>query len=147
MVCWVCYGGIGECVCDGNANDNPPKNQPPITIPDEEVLTRPSAVRRLAMAYRAKNLPRRRILDFIADHLYNYDGELIYQGRNVCFDAEIDDVFGTDRDPSERWLSDFLAFSVKPPRQRAQRRTFDRLVLLWTALAVHNRTQAELVIR
>lgn len=147
MVCWVCYGGIGECVCGENANDNQPNEHPPITIPDIEILTRPSSVRRLAMAYRAKNLPRRKILDFIADHLYQHEGQLLYQGRNVSFEDEVDVVFGTDRDPSERWLSDFLAFSVKPPRQRAQRRTFDRLVLLWTALAVHNRTQAELVIR
>lgn len=147
MVCWVCYGGIGECVCGENANDNQPNERPPITIPHEEVLTRPSTVRRLAMAYRAKNLPRRKILDFIADHLYLRDGVILYQGRNVCFDADIDEVFGTDRDMSVRWMSDFLNFAIKPPRQRAQRRTFDRLVLLWTALAVHNPAQAELVIR
>lgn len=118
-----------------------------ITIPSAEILAQPSSVRRLAMAYQAKNLPRRKILNFIADHLYEYEGELLYLGRNVSFDADIDEVFGTDRDPSERWLSDFLAFAVEAPRQRAQRRTFDRLVLLWAALAVHNPAQAELVIR
>lgn len=129
----------------GMANDN--CSHPAITIPTTEILSRPSAVRRLAMAYRAKNLPRRKILDFVADHLYQYEGQLLYQGRNVSFEDEVDVVFGTDRDPSERWLGDFLAFAVEAPRQRAQRRTFDRLVLLWTALAVHNPSQAELVIR
>ena len=129
----------------GVANDN--CSHPAITIPTAEILSRPSAVRRLAMAYRAKNLPRRKILDFVADHLYQHEGQLLYQGRNVSFEDEVDVVFGTDRDPSERWLSDFLAFADEAPRQRAQRRTFDRLVLLWTALAVHNPAQAEVVIR
>ena len=129
----------------GCANDNAP--HPAITIPSAEILSLPSAVRRLAMAYRAKNLPRRKILNFVADHLYQHEGELLYQGRNVSFETDIDDVFGTDRDPSERWLSDFLAFGIEAPRQRAQRRTFDRLVLLWTALAVHNPAQAALVVR
>lgn len=118
-----------------------------ICLPQMEILSRPSAVRRLAMAYRAKNLPRRKILDFIAAHLYQHEGEILYQGRNLCFDADIDEVFGTDRDPSERWLSNFLAFAAAEPRQRAQRRTFDRLVLLWVALAVHNPAQAALVVR
>ena len=147
MVCWVCYGGNGECVCGKNANDNQPNEHPPITIPDAKVLARPSAVRRLAMAYRTKNLPRRKILDFIADHLYQHEGELLYQGRNVSFDADIDEVFGTDRDPSERWLGDFLAFAVDAPRQRAQRRVVDRLVMLWVALAIQNPEQAALVIK
>jgi len=129
----------------GVANDK--GSHPAITIPTAEILSRPSAVRRLAMAYRARNLPRRKILDFVADHLYQYEGQLLYQGRNVSFEDEVDVVFGTDRDPSERWLSDFLAFADEAPRQRAQRRTFDRLVLLWTALAVHNPAQAEVVIR
>lgn len=130
----------------GAANDTG-SNTGAIIIPSAEILSQPSSVRRLAMAYRAKNLPRRKILNFVADHLYQHDGELLYMGRNVSFDADIDEIFGTDRDPSERWLSDFLAFAVDAPRQRAQRRTFDRLVLLWAALAVHNPAQAELVIR
>ncbi len=130
----------------GAANDKG-SGKDAIIIPSAEILARPSSVRRLAMAYRARNLPRRKILNFVADHLYQHDGQLLYLGRNVSFDADIDDVFGTDRDPSERWLSDFLAFAVEAPRQRAQRRTFDRLVLLWAALAVHNPAQAALVIR
>lgn len=108
---------------------------------------RPSTVRRMAMAYRAKKLPRRKILDFIADHIYLGDEIILYQGGNVCLDADIDEVFGTDRDMSVRWMSDFLNFAINPPRQRAQRRVINRLVLLWVALAIHNPEQAALVIR
>ncbi len=129
-----------------SANDNSVSINS-ITIPDIAILSEPYAVRRLAMSYRAKNLPRRKILNFIADHLYQYEGQLLYHGRRVTFEANIDEVFGTDRDPSERWLSDFLAFGVDAPRQRAQRRVINRLVLLWVALAIHNPEQAALVIR
>lgn len=144
MTCRICKMPLMNIA--GAANDKG-SDRGAIIIPSAEILSQPSSVRRLAMAYRAKNLPRRKILNFVADHLYQHDGELLYLGRNVSFDVDIDEVFGTDRDPSERWLSDFLAFAVDAPRQRAQRRTFDRLVLLWAALAVHNPAQAELVIR
>lgn len=128
------------------ANDNGSESAV-ITIPSAEILSLPTSVRRLAIAYRAKNLPRRKILDFVAEHLYLHAGVVLYQGRNLALDADIDEVFGTDRDPSERWLSDFLAFAVEEPRQRAQRRVVERLVFLWAALAVHNPTQAQLAVR
>lgn len=126
------------------ANDNDGQE---ICLPQMEILSQPSSVRRLAMAYRAKNLPRRKILNFVADHLYLRERAFLLQGQPVRFDVDIDLVFGTDRDPSERWLSDFLNFAIEPPRQRAQHRVVQRLLLLWAALAVHNPAQAELVIR
>lgn len=126
------------------ANDN---HGHEICLPQMEILSQPSSVRRLAMAYRAKNLPRRKILHFVADHLYLRERKFRLRGQPVKFDVDIDLVFGTDRDPSERWLSDFLNFAVEPPRQRAQHRVAERLLLLWAALAVHNPAQAELVIR
>ena len=127
------------------ANDN--GDDAAICIPPPEVMSQPYVVHRLALAYRAKNLPRRKILNFVAEHLYLHERLILYKGRYVSFADDIDEIFGTDRDPSERWLSNFLSFAIEAPRQRAQHRTLDRLTLLWTALAVHNPVQAALVIK
>jgi hypothetical protein len=128
-------------------NENAKDDDDPIHIPSPEVLGKPSSVRRLAMAYRAKELPRRKILDFVSFHLDHHGGPILYLGESVSFADSVDDAFDTDRDPSERWLGRFLAFGITPPIQQAQTRVMTRLLMLWVALAIHNREQAELVIR
>lgn len=128
------------------ANDNT-LSKPPIHLPSVEEICQTSCVRRLAMVYRAKNLPRRKVLDFVAEHLFFHDVPILQDGLCVFFDDDLDEVFGAESDPSQRWMGDFLAFAVEPPRQKAQRRIADRLLRLWVALAVHSREQAEHVIR
>lgn len=119
----------------------------PISLPTLDEISQPSCVRRLAMVYRAKNLPRRRVLDFVANHLFLHEGSVVHEGRSVFFYDDLDEIFGAESDPSQRWMGDFLAFAVEPPRQKAQRRIAERLLLLWAALAVHNREQAAHVLR
>ena len=74
--CWVCFGGAVECVCDRSraANDNAPFDPNFIRLPHGDVLGKPAAVRRLAIAYRAFDLSRRSILDFVTDQLNSYKG-------------------------------------------------------------------------
>lgn len=119
----------------------------PINLPTIDEISQPSCVRRLAMVYRAKGLARRNVIDFVADHLFLYEGSVVHEGRNVFFYDDLDEIFGAESDPSQRWMGDFLAFAVEPPRQKAQRRIAERLLLLWAALAVHNREQAAHVLR
>lgn len=126
------------------ANDD---NFSPIRLPTIEEICQPSSVRRLAMVYRAKNLPRRRVLDFVAEHLFFQDVPIVQDGFCVFLNDDLDEIFGAESDPSQRWMSDFLAFAVEPPRQKAQRRIAERLLLLWAALAIHNREQAARVLR
>jgi hypothetical protein len=137
-----------ECVCTRAANDNQAFNHGYIKMPSDEVLTRPATLRRMAMAYRGLNLSRRSILDFLADQIYQYQGIVTEDGRSVeIIGIDLDAVFRTDDDPSERWLSNFLNFAVNPPHQRAQQRVTYRLAVLWLGLAIARRHQAELVIR
>lgn len=142
--CWICKEVTGTV--HSPENDNSQSAQP-IRIPPDEILGQPSSVRRLAMVYRAMSLPRRKVLDFVAGHLFLHEGGIIHQGERVCFEDDLDAIFGVERDPSGRWMSDFLDFAVVPPRQRAQRRVLQRLTLLWIAIAIHNPDQAQRIIR
>lgn len=140
--CLICKHGLADYV--DLANDNELPKVGPIRIPPKDILRRQSSLNRLAMAYRAKEIPRRKILDFVSEHVTVYHGTFLFNGHVVILD-DVDDLF--DLDASERWLSDFLRFAVHPPRQQAQDRVAVRLALLWAALAVHNPVQAALVIR
>jgi len=142
--CRVCKKSFG-----GNfdfANDNKVSSRV-VRIPPDKIISQPSSVRRLAMAYRSMNLPRRKVIDFVAGHLFLHENGVLHHGAHVCFEGDLDDIFGMERDPSGRWMGDFLNFAVEPPRQQAQQRVLERLTLLWTALAIHSPAQAEHVIR
>jgi hypothetical protein len=144
--CQICQHPLGDHL--HVVNDNPE----PIAIPHDDVLARPSSVVRMAMVYKRKSeddgTGRRKILDFVAKHLNNHKAVVLHKGKKVRVDeVEVDEIFRTDEDPSERWLGRLIEFSVKPPRQRAQGRVIPRLTLLWLALAIHNPAQAELVVR
>lgn len=69
-------------------------------------------------------------------------------GRRIdAPELDVDDVFRTDDDPSERWISDFLRAGVSMPKRAAQDRVIPRLRLLWLGLAIASRDQAEMVVR
>lgn len=141
LVCRVGTSGIAAL-----ANDNALPTLGTRFLPDWNVLGCPSSVNRLAMSYRAKELPRRKILDFVSDHVPLHGGSIIWGDRSVRLkNINVDDLFGLD--DSERWISSFLNFAIETPRQQAQNRVMVRLTLLWAALAIHNPEQARLVIR
>lgn len=125
------------------ANDNKAKI---IFVPTLAMVSAPAAFHRLAIAYRAMGIPRRKIIDFVADHIFMYDGALLHGCELLRFDDQLEEIFGTDEDPSLRWMSNFLNFSNRPPKQLANSKIAYRLLLLWIALAIHNHDQARLVI-
>ncbi|MBI1265695.1 MAG: hypothetical protein GC187_13310 [Alphaproteobacteria bacterium] len=132
-----------ECECSKGcqhpwlkaANDNE-SGKPFVVLPDDETLLRQSSLQRLAMAIGGLGKSRRDIPNWMADAIYGFDGDIrTADGRSVCLcGVDIDAAFNDDG--SFRWLSDFLKFASRPPRQAAQRRVLVRLRLLLLALLI-----------
>ena len=91
---------------------------------------------RLAIATANLDMPRRKIPDWMATTIYLYDGLIVWpDGLPFLIpDTAIDDAFNDDG--SFRWLSDFLKFAVRSPRQKPQRRILPRLRLIDLAFRI-----------
>ena len=148
-MCRTCQLSNLICVCGLAANDNCARESGFIKLPNDPVLASQSAVHRCAIAYRGKGLSRRRVLNYLTDAFVGFNGIAVdAAGQRIHVpEIEVDEVFRTDDDPSERWISEFLRAGVAIPKRNAQDRVVPRLRLLWLALAITNRAQAELVIR
>lgn len=107
-------------------------------------LLRKSHVSRLAIAAVAEGLSRREWPNAIADAIYGFEGTIYFaDGRKFePADTEVDDTFA---DPDFRWISDFLAFAVEPPRQRPQLRTLARLRLIDLYFRIRHPERARLI--
>lgn len=147
--CRACQLSSLTCLCSAAANDNFDFDPAFIRMPRDQTLGHQSAVHRLAIAYRAKDLPRRQVLKYVSDAFMRFDGVAVdIGGRAIDVpELDVDAVFHTDDDPSERWISDFLRAGVVPPKRCAQERVIPRLRVLWLALAITNRVQADLVVK
>ena len=100
-------------------------------------LSRTWYFRRMAIATRALDLPRREIPNWMADVIFGHQGPILWQDGRVfkISDTAIDDAFGND--DSFRWLSSFVQFSFdNPPRQKPQNRIYKRLRLLDLAFQI-----------
>lgn len=149
-ICPSCLQNADRCQCIKVANDDQAFGPNFIRIPAADILKRPSTVQRLAIAFRAMPLPRRAIVGFIGDQIYAFweaDGVVVSHGHRISFiDIDLEEIFNTEVDWSHRWLGRFLAFGINPPRQQAQDRVAERLSMLWLALAIKHRPQAEIVL-
>lgn len=118
------------------ANDNSPRGPYTIVIPDDDVLLNPVTVHRLAIALQGYALARRHVPDFIVDTVYGYPGIILNADRTVfCIcRMDVDEAFNDDG--TFRWVSDFLRFTMAPPKQRAQLRILKRLRLIALALII-----------
>lgn len=147
--CRACQLSSLICLCSAAANENFEFDPTFIRLPRDEVLGHQFAVHRLAIVYRAKALSRRSVLAFVSNTFASFEGVAVDpSGRAIDVpELDVDAVFRTDEDPSERWISDFLRAGVEAPKRTAQERVIPRLHVLWLALAITNRVQADLVIR
>lgn len=147
--CRTCQLFGFTCVCGEAVNDNRQSDPGFIRVPPDQVLANQSAVHRLAMAYRGKGLSRRSVLNHLSDLFVSFDGVAVdARGRRIdAPELDVDEVFRTDNDPSERWISDFLRAGVSMPKRAAQDRVIPRLRLLWLGLAIASRNQAEMVVK
>jgi hypothetical protein len=99
-------------------------------------LGRISHFQRLAMATRDLGLSRREIPNWIADVVHGFDGRIEWPNGApfVVTDEAIDAAFNDNG--SFRWISDFIAFALVPPRQRPQARVIERLRLIDLAFRI-----------
>ena len=121
------------------ANDNE-AGPPPIRVAGDWELARLVYFWRLAIATANLKaelcLSRRRFADWLAETIFFYEGPILLpDGRPFPIpDSLVDDVFGNDA--SFRWLSDFIRFAEKPPRQAPQRRVIERLRVISLAFQI-----------
>ncbi|WP_069095564.1 hypothetical protein [Methyloligella halotolerans] len=110
-------------------------------------LARVSHFQRLAIATRALGLSRREIPNWMADVIYGYRGLITWPGGKafIVGDDDIDAVFNDDG--SFRWLSDFVNFAERAPRQKPQERVIERLRLIDLAFRISDPRRAELIAR
>lgn len=110
-------------------------------------LCRQSHVQRLAIATVERKIPRRRLIDWIATVVANYEGRIIW-ATGVEFEfgeMAIYEAFAVEKDPSQRWVGNFYKFSVHPPIQVAQSRIIDRLRYIDLAFRIDFPERAEII--
>ena len=122
------------------ANDNF-RGWAEVHMPSDDVLGSRECANELAaglndVSYLGKKLSRRRVIDWLADRIYAFDGDVFNAdgSRWNITEIEVDDPF---TDPSFAWMGDFMKFEAAPPKQRMQRRVLPRLRLIYLALAIH----------
>jgi hypothetical protein len=100
------------------------------------ILVSPEYLHQLASFYRGLERPRREIPNWIADTLAAWEGGISYHERAEFYtdDESIDRAFNYEG--SFRWISDFVKFSDQKPKQNAQYRIMDRLLIMSAAAAI-----------
>lgn len=118
-----------------------------VVVASNYQLSRRSHVNRLAIATVERDIPRRRLADWIAEIIANYEGEIVWAtGAEFVFDDEaIDRAFGIEEDPSQRWVGDFYKFAVEAPKQVAQARIIERLRYIDLAFRIAYSERARLI--
>jgi hypothetical protein len=116
-----------------------------IVLADNDTLLSKENAVRLASFIAASRKSRRSIPDWIAQNIYQ-DGVRIFcsSGAELDFDCNaIDSAF--NEDGSFRWISDFVKFASKAPRQKLQDRVLERIRLLEaaTVMEMHGEFLAE----
>lgn len=118
-----------------------------VTLASDYQLGRQSHVQRLAIATVEREIPRRRLADWIATILAHYEGRIIWaSGVEFHFTEEdIYEAFNLEGDPSQRWVGDFYKFALNPPIQLAQGKVIKRLRFIDLAFRIAYPERAELV--
>lgn len=141
--CVLCEFDIRDCFCDFveaarlAANDNNPTNG--FSLLSDETIILPPIVTRMAISMTSLMYePRRKILDTFVEIIWNYDG-VIKDANGTIIDhinIDLDKVFRTDEDPEVSWLESFFGFAEVMPKQNAQKRTIERLHVLYMVLGI-----------
>lgn len=110
-------------------------NEYHIILADSETLLSKETAVRLARYIAARRESRRSIPDWIAKNIYREDVRIFSSsGAEFDFDCDaIDTAF--NEDGSFRWISDFVKFATKAPRQKLQDRVLERIRLIEAATA------------
>ena len=139
--CLKCYRVV--CSPCERLNKTPKTNF--VVVATDEQLCRTSHFQRLAIATKALGLSRRNIPDWIADEIFSYDGKVLKSDGQFFLveDDDIDAAFNDDG--SFRWLSDFITFAERAPKQAPQGRVLKRLRLIDLAFRIAHPDRAFLI--
>lgn len=135
--CFQCNSNV-QFPCAGA--DLPGLKRGAIVMASNTQLGKVSYFRRLAMATRSQmeraGMSRRQFPDWLADVIYGYDGPILWSNGSHFYatDTLIDDAFNNDG--SFRWLSDFVTFAEREPRQSPQVRVLTRLRVISLAFQI-----------
>lgn len=118
-----------------------------VTLASDAELSRKSHYLRLAVATAELGKSRRDIPDWLADVIYGFEGIVLWPDGApfIVTDTLVDDAFNNDG--SFRWLSRFVQFRERAPRQRPQARILDRLRLIDLAFKISDPGAAVLISR
>lgn len=114
-----------------------------IRVASDTELRRRSQFQRLAIATAALEIPRRELINVIADAIYTFEGTILHPNGAPFEVPDIDDAFGNDG--SFRWVSDFIRFAEEPPRQVPQARIIERLRLIDLYFRIKHPERARLI--
>lgn len=108
-----------------------------LVLRGKETMVRPDYLHQLASFYQSLKHPRREIPNWMADTLASWEGGISYQESFEFYadDESIDRAFNYEG--SFRWISDFVKFSEQKPKQNAQYRIMDRLLIMSAAAAIN----------
>lgn len=123
--CLKCQCNVCNPCVPRPANDNVRR----VIAANDNELADADNMQTLATVSKGHKHTRRCYLDFLAETLFWFDGEIVWPDGNPfpVNDTLIDDAFpGGDG----RWLSDFWKWADEKPRQRAQARVINRLRII-----------------
>ncbi|GJM04769.1 MAG: hypothetical protein DHS20C09_07600 [marine bacterium B5-7] len=104
------------------------ENKRVIVVATNAELLNEHYYRRLWIAARNLQLPRRRWLDEIAECFLRFNGSIVYASGQSFPIPLVDDVFGDD--PDMRWLSYYLKADLAGMRPHTVSRKMDRIQLI-----------------
>lgn len=124
---WPFRGGLVYPATDNGITRRDEDGRPRrkfLYIPTDAELAETAYVRQLARDIAERGLSRRRLVDWVADEVYGFNGHFVTADGKVINLEEVDDVFG---EPSFKWVSDFVKWEVRVPAQAIQRKIIPRI--------------------
>lgn len=116
-----------------------PKAGPKVALrlPTDQVIGSTSQMQRLARLLVCLDIPRREVPEWISNLCYSFEGR-VEDSYGVPIDIDQDDLARSfNEDESYRWISDFVKWADRTPRQRAQERVIERLRYMTAAAAIY----------
>jgi hypothetical protein len=132
------------CLCDTGKR---PAQPAIVFVPNPLTFHHPATMTRLAIAYRAIGVSRRKLVFFVFDQLAHCTAEVVRHDGSIV-DVPGIDVFGIwGEDASETWSGQFLTFAIHPPVLHASLKVAKRIRALWIALSLRCPRTAQAVIK
>ena len=121
----------------------------PITLPHKEAFRDPFVMQGLAVAVGALvNTSRREVVEWLCPAIWYFDGE-VFAADGSAYDllaVNPDKILHPKKDRDFRWVSRFLSWQHKTPKQKPRNDVLPRLELMYLGLACTHRDVAHAII-